>query len=159
VNVPAIRITAAGGLGEFLRLADLLHDNLHNLVKDELHAMGLEMLPGQALLLVRIGDQAYSPSEFREKGIYLRSNACYALNRLCAEGYLEKRRRTASHKIVEYFLTPKGQDLRARVEAVFERVERELLGPLGLCSEDLRAASEVMARAGDEIGRRIRHIW
>ena len=110
------------GYLDVLSLIERLHRLLLDVIKDEFERVGhLELNAFQALLLYNIVDQELSAGELRSRGYYQGSNVSYNLKKLVEGGYMHHERSEVDRRAVRVRLTPKGQDLRAQVAALFAR--------------------------------------
>ena len=105
-----------------LSLVERLHRLLLDVIKDEFERLGiLEINPVQALLLFNVGENEVTAGELKSRGYYQGSNVSYNLKKLVETGYMHHQRCETDRRSVRVKLTPKGNDLRARVAGLFER--------------------------------------
>jgi DNA-binding MarR family transcriptional regulator len=110
------------GYLDTLALVERLHRLLLDLIKDEFERLGvLEVNAVQALLLFNIGDNEVTAGELKSRGYYQGSNVSYNLKKLVEAGYMHHQRCQIDRRSVRVRLTPKGQEIRRTVAALFAR--------------------------------------
>lgn len=150
----------ATGVTTLFHLADLMHGNIMNIVKDELVRLKVEDInPVQAVFLYRMGDQVLKPTEFRARGVYLGSNASYNVKRLVAAGYLDKRLSTTSRRGVAYRLTDKGHVIEQAIQSLSDRLMAVVLKQLKVSETTVTEATTLLEKIDTIIAGQIRHIW
>lgn len=119
---------------EALTLVERLHRRLLDVIKDEFERQGrADVNSVQALLLFNIGDSELTAGELRSRGYYLGSNVSYNLKKMVEGGYVHHQRSTVDRRSVRISLTPKGQEVRDIVDALYRRhlLSIEKVGGLG----------------------------
>ena len=107
---------------KLLTLIERLHRQLLDVIKDELDRVGqTDINSVQALLLFNIGDAELTAGELRSRGHYLGSNVSYNLKKLVESGYINHQRSSSDKRSVRVKLTPAGQDVCAKISALFDR--------------------------------------
>lgn len=107
---------------ESLSLIERLHRRLLDVIKDEFERTGEQEINAvQALLLFNIGDSELTAGELRSRGHYLGSNVSYNLKKLVEAGYINHERSASDKRSVRVSLTPRGQEVRNRVDALYNR--------------------------------------
>jgi DNA-binding MarR family transcriptional regulator len=108
-------------------LLERMHRLLLDVIKDEFERLGVVNInPVQALLLFNIADNEVTASELKSRGYYQGSNVSYNLKKLVEMGYMHHQRCAVDRRSVRVSLTPKGQAIRDRVSALFERHAKQL---------------------------------
>ena len=132
---------------EALNLIERLHRRLLDVVKDEFERDGeKELNPVQALLLYNIGDDVLSAGELKSRGYYQGSNVSYNLKKLVEAGYVSHERSDADRRSVRVRLTDKGQRVRARVDALYDRQLQSIRDVLGMDEEEFDRLNRALAR-------------
>jgi DNA-binding MarR family transcriptional regulator len=148
------------GYLDTLALVERLHRLLLDLIKDEFERLGvLEVNAVQALLLFNIGDNEVTAGELKSRGYYQGSNVSYNLKKLVEAGYMHHQRCQIDRRSVRVRLTPKGQEIRRTVAALFARHADGLLakGVLEATAlEDITTALRRMERFWSD---QIRYIY
>jgi DNA-binding MarR family transcriptional regulator len=125
---------------EALTLIERLHRRLLDVIKDDFERSGeKEVNPVQALLLYNISDAELTAGELKTRGHYQGSNVSYNLKKLVEAGYVNHERSSADKRSVRVSLTPKGLEVRGRVDAMYNR--------------QLQAIEEVVGFSVDEFDR------
>lgn len=107
---------------EALKLVERLHRCLLDVIKDEFDRAGQsEINSVQALLLFNIGPSELTAGELRTRGHYLGSNVSYNLKKLVDAGYINHQRSDTDRRSVRVSLTEKGNDVRCRIDALYQR--------------------------------------
>ena len=123
-----------------LGLIERMHRLLLDVIKDEFERLGmLEVNAVQALLLFNIGEHEVTAGELKSRGYYQGSNVSYNLKKLVESGYVNHERSNSDKRSVRVKLTPKGQVIRDRVDALYNR--------------QLQAVEEVVGLSIDEFDR------
>jgi DNA-binding MarR family transcriptional regulator len=105
-----------------LNLIERLHRRLLDVIKDDFERHGEpEVNPVQALLLYNIADAELTAGELKSRGHYHGSNVSYNLKKLVEAGYVHHERSATDRRSVRVRLTPKGQSIRNRVDALYNR--------------------------------------
>ena len=100
----------------------------------------------QALLLYNIGDCELTAGEIRTRGYYLGSNVSYNLKKLVDNGYIHHQRSKTDRRSVRVRLTPKGKEVYAVANALFERQLTMIEKVAGLTVPDLKTLNQSLAR-------------
>ncbi len=110
------------GYLETLALVERLHRLLLDVIKDEFERVGvLDINAVQALLLFNVGNNEVTAGELKSRGYYQGSNVSYNLKKLVELGYMHHQRCEVDRRSVRVRLTPKGREVAALVEKLFER--------------------------------------
>lgn len=151
---------AATGVTTLFHLADMMHGNIMNIVKDELARLKItDINPVQAVFLYRMGDQILKPTEFRARGVYLGSNASYNVKRLVDAGYLDKTVSTTSRRGVAYHLTDKGADIEQKIQSLSDRLMSVVVNKLKVSEDTVTESTDLLEKINTIIAGQIRHIW
>ena len=137
---------------ESLSLVERLHRLLLDVIKDEFERLSRpEVTPVQALLLFNVGDNEVTAGELRSRGYYQGSNVSYNLKKLVDLGYLHHQRCPVDRRAVRIRLTPRGQELRDLVAALFVR-------HAGALQEEGMTGGGRLEQANDTL-RRLERFW
>lgn len=121
-----------------LRMVELLHRLLLDVIKDEFERMGRSDVNSvQALLLFNIGDAELTAGELKSRGYYLGSNVSYNLKKLVDAGYINHERSETDRRSVRVSLTEKGKEVCDIVNALYERQLASIEHVGGLSDVDL----------------------
>ncbi|MGF7160035.1 DNA-binding MarR family transcriptional regulator [Rhodoligotrophos appendicifer] len=132
---------------ESLTLIERLHRRLLDVVKDEFERTGEQDINAvQALLLFNIADNELTAGELRTRGHYLGSNVSYNLKKLVEAGYINHERSAADRRSVRVSLTPLGQDVRNRVDDLYNRHLGSLESVGGLSLDEFEKLNRALAR-------------
>ncbi len=132
---------------EALNLIERLHRRLLDVVKDEFERAGdSEINPVQALLIYNIGDEVVSAGELKTRGYYQGSNVSYNLKKLVKGGYVSHERSTSDKRAVRVRLTDKGQQVRARVDALYNRQLTSIREVMGMGEEEFERLNKALSR-------------
>jgi DNA-binding MarR family transcriptional regulator len=132
---------------EALTLIERLHRRLLDVIKDDFERSGEpEVNPVQALLLFNIGDSELTAGELKTRGHYQGSNVSYNLKKLVEAGYVNHERSNADKRSVRVKLTPRGQHIRARVDALYNRQLQAVEEVVGLNVEEFERINKALAR-------------
>ncbi|WP_342642415.1 transcriptional regulator LdtR [Rhodoligotrophos ferricapiens] len=132
---------------ESLTLIERLHRRLLDVVKDEFERTGEQEINAvQALLLFNIGDSELTAGELRSRGHYLGSNVSYNLKKLVEGGYINHERSPADKRSVRISLTPRGQEVRRRVDALYDRHLGSIEAVGGLSADEFYRLNRSLAR-------------
>ncbi len=130
-----------------LRLIELLHHLLLDVIKDEFKRVGRSEVNGvQALLLYNIGNSEVTAGELKSRGYYLGSNVSYNLKKLVEAGYVHHERSDTDRRSVRIRLTDKGKEICSIIDALYGRQMQSLGEAGGVFGEDLRALNQTLAR-------------
>ncbi len=140
----------SGLKGEYmksLRMIELLHRLLLDVIKDEFERIGRSDINSvQALLLFNIGDSELTAGELRSRGYYLGSNVSYNLKKLVDAGYIHHERSSADRRSVRVRLTETGREIANVVDGLYERQLGSIEQVGGLAENDLDALNKSLMR-------------
>ena len=132
---------------EALTLIERLHRRLLDVIKDDFERSGEpEVNPVQALLLFNIADSELTAGELKTRGHYQGSNVSYNLKKLVEAGYVNHERSTADKRSVRIKLTPKGQAIRSRIDALYNRQLASVEQVVGLTTEEFDKLNKALTR-------------
>jgi DNA-binding MarR family transcriptional regulator len=130
-----------------LNLIERLHRRLLDVIKDDFERHGEpEVNPVQALLIFNIADAELTAGELKTRGHYHGSNVSYNLKKLVEAGYVHHERSSTDKRSVRVRLTPKGQAIRNRVDALYNRQMQSLEHLVGLDAGELDRINKALAR-------------
>lgn len=130
-----------------LNLIERLHRRLLDVIKDDFERHGEpEVNPVQALLIYNIADAELTAGELKTRGHYHGSNVSYNLKKLVEAGYVHHERSATDKRSVRVRLTPKGQAIRNRVDALYNRQMQALEHLVGLDASELDRINKALAR-------------
>lgn len=99
-----------------------LHHLFMQVVKVELEHAGIRRIQSShALIAFNLGDHEMTVGDLLQRGCYLGSNVCYGVKKLVEAGYVSHRPSPYDGRQMLVCLTPKGQELRQRIEAIYRR--------------------------------------
>jgi DNA-binding MarR family transcriptional regulator len=132
---------------EALTLIERLHRRLLDVIKDDFERSGEpEVNPVQALLLFNIADSELTAGELKTRGHYQGSNVSYNLKKLVEMGYVNHERSVSDKRSVRIRLTPKGQAIRDRVDALYNRQLQAIEEVVGLSVEEFDRLNKALTR-------------
>lgn len=132
---------------EVLNLIERLHRRLLDVIKDDFERHGEpEVNPVQALLLYNIADAELTAGELKTRGHYQGSNVSYNLKKLVESGYVHHARSATDRRSVRVRLTPKGQAVRNRVDALYNRQMQAIEHVVGLDTGELDRINKALTR-------------
>jgi DNA-binding MarR family transcriptional regulator len=132
---------------EALTLVERLHRRLLDVIKDDFERTGeKEVNPVQALLLFNISDAELTAGELKTRGHYQGSNVSYNLKKLVEAGYVHHERSNSDKRSVRVSLTPKGREIRARVDAMYNRQLQAIEEVVGLTVEEFDRMNKALSR-------------
>jgi DNA-binding MarR family transcriptional regulator len=132
---------------EALTLIERLHRRLLDVIKDDFERSGEpEVNPVQALLLFNIGDAELTAGELKTRGHYQGSNVSYNLKKLVEAGYVSHERSSTDKRSVRVSLTPRGQQIRERVDALYNRQLQAVEEVVGLSVEEFERLNKSLTR-------------
>lgn len=132
---------------EALTLIERLHRRLLDVIKDDFERTGeKEVNPVQALLLFNISDAELTAGELKTRGHYQGSNVSYNLKKLVEAGYVNHERSSADKRSVRISLTLKGQEIRARVDAMYNRQLQAIEEVVGISAEEFERINKALTR-------------
>jgi DNA-binding MarR family transcriptional regulator len=132
---------------EALTLIERLHRRLLDVIKDEFERQGdPEVNAVQALLLFNIGDAELTAGELKTRGQYQGSNVSYNLKKLVEAGYVNHERSTSDKRSVRVRLTPRGQEIRKKVDALYNRQILSITDVAGLSIDEFDRLNRALAR-------------
>lgn len=130
-----------------LNLIERLHRRLLEVIKDDFERHGQPGInPVQALLIYNMADAELTAGELKSRGHYQGSNVSYNLKKLVEAGYVHHERAATDRRSVRVRLTPKGQSIRNRVDALYDRQLRAVEQVAGLSAEELERINKSLAR-------------
>ena len=117
------------------------------MIKDDFDRSGeKEVNPVQALLLFNIADAELTAGELKTRGHYQGSNVSYNLKKLVELGYVNHERSSADKRSVRISLTDKGEDIRGRVDALYNRQLSALEQVVGLSTDEFDKLNKALSR-------------
>jgi DNA-binding MarR family transcriptional regulator len=132
---------------EALTLIERLHRRLLDVIKDDFERTGeKEVNPVQALLLFNISDAELTAGELKTRGHYQGSNVSYNLKKLVEAGYVHHERSSADKRSVRVSLTPKGREIRSRVDAMYNRQLQAIEEVVGLNVDEFDRMNKALTR-------------
>jgi DNA-binding MarR family transcriptional regulator len=132
---------------ESLTLIERLHRRLLDVIKDDFERSGeKEVNPVQALLLFNISDAELTAGELKTRGHYQGSNVSYNLKKLVEAGYVNHERSNSDKRSVRVRLTTKGLEVRARVDAMYNRQLQAIEEIVGLNVEEFDRINKALTR-------------
>jgi DNA-binding MarR family transcriptional regulator len=132
---------------EALTLIERLHRRLLDVIKDDFERTGeKEVNPVQALLLFNISDAELTAGELKTRGHYQGSNVSYNLKKLVEAGYVNHERASTDKRSVRISLTVKGQEIRRRVDALYNRQLHAIEDVVGLSVEEFDRINKALTR-------------
>jgi DNA-binding MarR family transcriptional regulator len=132
---------------EALTLIERLHRRLLDVIKDDFERTGeKEVNPVQALLLFNISDAELTAGELKTRGHYQGSNVSYNLKKLVEAGYVHHERSSSDKRSVRVSLTPKGLQIRGRVDAMYNRQLQAIEEVVGLNVEEFDRMNKALTR-------------
>jgi len=132
---------------ESLTLIERLHRRLLDVIKDDFERTGeKEVNPVQALLLFNIADSELTAGELKTRGHYQGSNVSYNLKKLVEQGYVNHERSSADKRSVRISLTDKGEAIRSRVDALYNRQLSAIEQVVGLSIDEFDKLNKALAR-------------
>jgi DNA-binding MarR family transcriptional regulator len=130
-----------------LNLIERLHRKLLEVIKDDFERHGQPGInPVQALLIYNMADAELTAGELKSRGHYQGSNVSYNLKKLVEAGYVHHERSASDRRSVRVRLTPKGQAIRNRVDALYDRQMRAVEQVVGLGADELERINKSLAR-------------
>ena len=132
---------------ESLTLIERLHRRLLDVIKDDFERTGeKEVNPVQALLLFNISDSELTAGELKTRGHYQGSNVSYNLKKLVDLGYVRHERSSSDKRSVRVSLTEKGNFIRGRVDALYNRQLQAIESVVGLNNDEFDRLNKALAR-------------
>jgi DNA-binding MarR family transcriptional regulator len=132
---------------EALTLIERLHRRLLDVIKDEFERQGdPEVNAVQALLLFNIGDAELTAGELKTRGHYQGSNVSYNLKKLVEAGYVNHERSTSDKRSVRVRLTPRGHDIRKKIDALYNRQILSITDVAGLSTDEFDRLNRALGR-------------
>jgi DNA-binding MarR family transcriptional regulator len=129
---------------ETVSLVERLHRQFLEVVKNEIERMGVRDINNvQAMILYHIGADELTVGELTQRGYYLGSNVSYNLKKLIEHEYIAQARSPHDRRSVRIKLTPKGSELHAKLDQVFQTHSQQL-GGSAVKPESLAAAAETL---------------
>ncbi|MCA0434171.1 MAG: MarR family transcriptional regulator [Proteobacteria bacterium] len=132
---------------EALTLIERLHRRLLDVIKDDFERTGeKEVNPVQALLLFNISDAELTAGELKTRGHYQGSNVSYNLKKLVESGYVNHERSSNDKRSVRVSLTEKGQEIRQRVDALYNRQLQAIEEVVGISADEFERINKALTR-------------
>jgi len=132
---------------EALTLIERLHRRLLDVIKDEFDRAGeSEVNSVQALLLFNIGDDELTAGELKTRGFYHGSNVSYNLKKLVDAGLVAHERSTTDRRSVRVKLTTRGQEIRGRVNKLYDRQMESIQDLAGFDAQELERINSALTR-------------
>ena len=132
---------------EALTLIERLHRRLLDVIKDEFDRSGEpEVNSVQALLLFNIGDDELTAGELKTRGFYHGSNVSYNLKKLVDAGYVAHERSKTDRRSVRVKLTPRGQEIRAKVDNLYDRQMKSIKDLAGFDADEFQRINKALIR-------------
>ncbi|MDE2446418.1 MAG: winged helix DNA-binding protein [Alphaproteobacteria bacterium] len=132
---------------ESLTLIERLHRRLLDVIKDDFERSGdKEVNPVQALLLFNISDAELTAGELKTRGHYQGSNVSYNLKKLVEQGFVKHERSHSDKRSVRVSLTDKGDAIRARVDALYNRQLQAIEEVVGLSTDEFDRLNKALGR-------------
>ena len=130
-----------------VNLIERLHRRLLEVIKDDFDRHGEPGInPVQALLIYNMADAELTAGELKSRGHYQGSNVSYNLKKLVEAGYVHHQRSANDRRSVRVRLTAKGQAIRNRVDALYDRQLRAVEQVAGLGADELERINKSLAR-------------
>ncbi len=144
----------SGGTTEFkgnylksLRMVELLHRLLLDVIKDEFERLGRSDVNSvQALLLYNIGEAEVTAGELKSRGYYLGSNVSYNLKKLVEAGYIHHKRSSTDRRSVRVSLTDQGKEIYNVINALYARQLQSLEKVGGVANGNLKTLNDTLFR-------------
>ncbi len=130
-----------------LAMVERAHRGLLDVIKDEFDRIGRsDVNATQALILFHMGDAELTAGELKTRGYYLGSNVSYNLKKLVDLGYILHQKSRVDRRTVRIKLTPKGQEIRAVVDRLYDRQTHSLEAVAGISQEEFDRLSAALQR-------------
>lgn len=143
-----------------LGLVERLHRLLLDVIKDEFERLAiLDINAVQALLLFNIADNEVTAGELKTRGYYQGSNVSYNLKKLVEAGYMHHTRCEIDRRSVRVRLTPRGNEVRRIVSALFSRHAEGLVGKGVISDSELERINTALKRMERYWSEQIRYIY
>jgi DNA-binding MarR family transcriptional regulator len=97
-------------------------------------------------LLFNISDAELTAGELKTRGHYQGSNVSYNLKKLVEAGYVNHERSSADKRSVRISLTHKGREIRARVDAMYNRQLQAIEEVVGISAEEFERINKALTR-------------
>ena len=112
-----------------IRLIERLHRRFLDVIKTELDRLGIQDINNvQTLILFNINEEQLTVGELTVRGYYLGSNVSYNVKKLVENGYLLQERSSHDKRMTRVRLSPKGLDLTAKINDLYQRNCDDLAG-------------------------------
>jgi DNA-binding MarR family transcriptional regulator len=130
---------------ETIALVERLHRECLEVIRADLDRLGIRDLNNvQALILFNIGADELTVGELTNRGYYLGSNVSYNVKKMVENGYLLQERSPHDRRAVNVRVSPKGLEVCARLNTMYERHANDL--SKGVASPDELQASNALLR-------------
>jgi len=107
---------------ESILLIERLHRRFLDVIKTELERLKVEDTNNvQTLILYNINNEQLTIGELTNRGYYLGSNVSYNVKKLVENAYLLQEPSPHDKRSTRISLSPKGKDLCAKIDALFQR--------------------------------------
>ena len=131
---------------ELISLTDRIHRHCLNIVKAELEQLAIYSInPTQALILLKIGHSAMSPTELIVRGWYPGTNPSYNVKRLVEGELIAREPRARDRRSSALRLTSKGHHVRRLLLALYRR-RADLVAHETFSNAEISAAAETLRR-------------
>jgi DNA-binding MarR family transcriptional regulator len=131
---------------ETIHVIERLHRQSLDVLKLELDRLGIEDINNvQSLILFSIGNDQLTVGELTLRGYYLGSNVSYNLKKMVESGYLLQERSLHDRRSVRIKVSPKGAQLKAKLDDFFER-DSKLLITAGIGPKELATLAEILGK-------------
>ena len=129
---------------ESIQMIERLHRYFLDVVKIELDRKNVQDINNvQAMILYNIGHEDMTVGELTLRGYYLGSNVSYNVKKMSENGYIEQERSVHDKRSIRVKLSPKGKELFAILNGMFDRHEGKLEGTK-LTTESLKSTIDTL---------------
>lgn len=159
-NIDEVKPAFGEAYLQSLSLIERLHRLLLDMIKDEFERLGVfDINSVQALLLFNVGNNEVTAGELKSRGYYQGSNVSYNLKKLVELGYMHHQRSEIDRRSVRVRLTDKGRDMRAMIDALFERHADNLESSREFGTEQISTVNAALQRLERYWTEQIRYIY